>query len=152
MEKINVIVFDMNKVNLDDLNFYKEKYGIDYEALVSYDKSIVKNGWCKGSWTYLPKIQPLEHNCSNMIQYCRDLVESTAYSIIRNSTKQAQDLYDSCKRKEKKYEHILVESCCKDLNVDYDNVIISDEECNLSIIGKCVWLDGNCIFCEKKRF
>ena len=95
-------------------------------------------------------ITPLDEEIDIKTVLELDDMERATLQMFRNSRKQAEDMLDSCKRKERRYETLLMIEACNKMGINSDNVCIGGNGCCFSPIGKCAYLDGDtdcCIFC-----
>lgn len=137
MNKIKVKVFDAYSVSDSDEKFYYANIDIfDY-----HNQIIRKDGTIKG------KFKPLEHNLIEKIKYELDEIEKMTLKMLKDNTKQARNFYDSCKRKQHKFESMLIQS----MDIDKDIYDGDRWDCNLSPLGYCLYSDDEgepiCIFC-----
>lgn len=142
MNKIKVKVF--NAHNIENMEYYN-KLGIEDYDLFDYHNCIIKkNGTVKN------KFKPLEHDIIEKDKFELDDIEETALSMLVHSTRKAEDLYDSCKRKEQRYKSMLISKNFKEFN---ENKLFESthHQCNLSPLGYCVYKYNDneleCIFC-----
>lgn len=139
LKKTVVKVFDAYSVSDSDEKFYYANIDI-----FEYHNQIIrKDGTIKG------KFKPLKHNLIEKIKYELDEYEKLTFKMMKDTTKKAKDLYDSCKRKEDKYEKLLISKIC-----DNEDLYEGDKwECDFSPVGHCIYKydeGGNqyeCIFC-----
>lgn len=158
MNKKEVRVFDSYSVTSEDKKYYYN-LGLNDYNIMEYNNSILKkNGTIKptGSFTkHLKPIKPLDKNLVTKTKWELDSTEGETLSMLKNSVKKSKDLYDSCKRKYERYEHLLLGS------LPIDDKIFEGErhKCNLSPIGRCIYKEDSsgeyeCIFCgepEERR-
>lgn len=158
MNKKEVRVFDSYNVTSEDKKYYYN-LGLNDYNIMEYNNSILKkNGTIKptGSFTkHLKPIKPLDKNLVTKIKWELDPIEKETLSMLKSSVKKAKDLYDSCKRKYERYEHLLL------VSLPIDDKIFEGErhKCNLSPIGRCIYKEDSsgeyeCIFCgepEERR-
>ena len=112
-----------------------------------YHNCIVKkNGKIKDN------ITPLDEEVDIKTILELDDMENATLQMFKSSRKQAEDMLDSCKRKERRYENLLMIEACNKMGINSDDVCIGNDGCRFSPIGKCAYLDGDtdsCIFCEE---
>lgn len=150
MTQKEVKVFDLYSVTKEDKKYYEE-LGIPTYCLDEYHNQIVKkDGTVKPKYSskVLKNIKPLENNITTKVKWELDSTEGETLSMLKNSVKKSKDLYDSCKRKYERYEHLLVGS----LPIE-DKVFEGERhKCNLSPIGRCIYKEDasgeyECVFC-----
>lgn len=150
MTQKEVKVFDLYSVTKEDKKYYEE-LGIPTYCLNEYHNQIVKKDGTvklKYSSKVLKNIKPLENNITTKVKWELDSTEGETLSMLKNSIKKSKDLYDSCKRKYERYEHLLVGS----LPIE-DKVFEGERhKCNLSPIGRCIYKEDasgeyECVFC-----
>lgn len=152
MNKIKVKVFDAYEVEDKDKKYY-EDLGINTNGfdLFDYHNQIVnKNGFINLHTKYgkLKPIKPLEKHLVEKDKYELDELEKITMKMLKDNTKQAKDFYDSCKRKQNKFESLLIQS----LDIDKDLYGGDRWDCNLSPLGYCIYEEDECgesvcIFC-----
>lgn len=148
MNIIKVKVFDAYKA-LEHLEYYKELGISDYNLFEYHNQIINKKGLIKPETGFFKKLQPIKPLDEDLIKkdkYELDNDEKMTLKMLKDSTKQAKDLYDSCKRKQHKYENILLNKIDKDF---YDG---DRWDCSLSPLGYCLYSEDECgeprcIFC-----
>ena len=152
MNKIKVKVFDAYLVEDEDKKYYKD-LGIDINGfgLFDYHNQIVnKKGILRPHTRFgiLKPIKPLEKHLVEKDKYELDELERMALKMLKDNTKQAEDLYDSCKRKQDRFERMLIQS------IDVTKDLYNGEkwDCSLSPLGYCVYEEDECgeltcIFC-----
>lgn len=110
-----------------------------------YHNCIVKkNGKIKDN------ITPLDEELDEKNLWELDGDEKAVLQMLKSSTKQAKDLLDSCSRKQRRYEEILIQKVCDEMKIDVESLFMSNDKCDFSPIGKCVYECGcepTCIFC-----
>lgn len=70
--------------------------------------------------------------------------EKFGLNMFKNSTKQAEELYESALRKQKRYERLLLDKINK-------NAVFGNESCELSPFNKCCYVNDTCVFCGKNN-
>lgn len=143
MKTKKVKVFDAYSVSDSDEKFYYANVDIfDYHNQIVDKHGMVKSN----SQSKLKSIKPLPENLVEKDKYELDDVEQATLKMMKSTTKQAKDLYDSCKRKQSRYQSLLISQITGEYTV-YN----SDNNCSLSPLGHCIYkFDGNdytCIFC-----
>ena len=151
MNKIKVKVFDAYEVEDKDKKYY-EDLGINTNGfdLFDYHNQIVnKNGFINPHTKYgkLKPIKPLEKHLVEKDKYELNDLEKMTFKMLKDNTRQAKDFYDSCKRKQNKFESLLIQS----LDIDKDLYDGDRWDCNLSPLGYCLYEydEGEycCVFC-----
>lgn len=125
----------VNKVDVYDgkkVTYKKEKKS---DTTVKLTANIKTNG---------KMIEVAPNLVKQMDYYEFDSDEKFGLSMLKNSTKQAKDLYESALRKQNKYERLLLDKINKD-------AVFSDSPCELSPFNKCCYADEKCIFCGKEN-
>lgn len=154
MDIKKVKVFDAYEASFNNksLDYYKS-LGLSSSDLFDYHNQILgKNGLVKpcsrAKWRNLNPIKPLEEDLVEKDKYELDNLEKMTLKMLKDSTKQAKDLYDSCKRKQHKFEDMLIQ------NIDIDKDIYNGDkwDCNFSPLGYCLYSydesgEPCCIFC-----
>lgn len=143
MKTKKVKVFDAYSVSDSDEKFYYANVDIfDYHNQIVDKHGMVKSN----SQSKLKPIKPLPENLVEKDKYELDDVEQATLKMMKSTTKQAKDLYDSCKRKQSRYQSLLISQITGEYTV-YNG----DNNCSLSPLGHCIYkFDGNdytCIFC-----
>lgn len=149
MNKIKVKVFDAYEVSNEDESYYT---CMGVSDIFDYHNSIVNGkGMIKPnrdvSWKKLKPIKPMEKHLVEKDKYELDEIEKMTLKMLKDNTKQARNFYDSCKRKQHKFESMLIQS------IDTDKDIYDGDrwDCNLSPLGYCLYSDDEgeptCIFC-----
>ena len=149
VKKVEVKVFNANVTNEEEK--YYEGLGIQSYNLFEYHNQILrKDGTVKPKYSSraLQPMKPLPQNIETKYKYELDEDEKMAVSMLKSSTRKAEELFDSCKRKEIKYEHMLINK------IDFEGPTYDGEhwDCNLSPIGRCIYTTDSCgeyvcIFC-----
>ena len=152
MNKIKVKVFNAYLVEGKDKDYYKD-LGINTNGfgLFDYHNQIVnKNGMLKPRTKYgkLKPIKPLEKHLVEKDKYELSELEKITLKMLKDNTRQAKDFYDSCKRKQNKFESLLIQS----LDIDKDLYNGDRWDCNLSPLGYCIYEEDECgesvcVFC-----
>ena len=94
-----------------------------------YHNCIVKkNGKIKDN------ITPLDEEIDTKTILELDDMENATLQMFRSSRSQAENMFDSCKRKEKRYETLLVTEACDKLGISPDFIYFGDKSCKLSPI------------------
>lgn len=144
MKTRKVKVFDAYSVSNSDEKFYYANVDIfDYHNQIVDKHGMVKSN----SQSKLKPIKPLPENLVEKDKYELDDVEKMTLKMLKDNTKQARNFYDSCKRKQHKFESMLIQS------IDIDKDIYDGDrwDCNLSPLGYCLYSDDEgeptCIFC-----
>lgn len=144
MKTKKVKVFDAYSVSDSDEKFYYANIDIfDY-----HNQIVDKHGMVKSNSQSKSKpIKPLPEDLVEKDKYELDDAEQATLKMLKSTTKQAKDLYDSCKRKQSRYESLLLSQI-----TDEDGIYNGDRnDCSLSPLGHCIYkYDGNeysCIFC-----
>ena len=110
-----------------------------------YHNCIVKkNGKIKDN------ITPLDEEIVEQEIWELDDEERAVLQMLKSSVEQAKDIYDSALRKQRRYENILIQKVCDEMNIDVESLFMSNDKCDFSPIGKCVYECGcepTCIFC-----
>ena len=110
-----------------------------------YHNCIVKkNGKIKDN------ITPLDEEIVEQEIWELDDEEKAVLQMLKSSVEQAKDIYDSALRKQRRYENILIQKVCDEMNIDVESLFMSNDKCDFSPIGKCVYECGcepTCIFC-----
>lgn len=158
MNRKEVKVFDAYDIDEKDKQYYYDLGLNDYYLMEYHNCILRKNGTIKptGSFTkHLKPIKPLDKNLVTKTKWELDSTKGETLSMLKNSVKKSKDLYDSCKRKYERYEHLLLGS------LPIDDKIFEGErhKCNLSPIGRCIYKEDSsgeyeCIFCgepEERR-
>lgn len=149
MNKIKVKVFDAYEVSDEDEKNYTYMGVLD---IFDYHNSIVNSkGMIKlnrgSSLSKLKSIKPMEKHLVEKYKYELDDIESMTLKMLKDSTRQAENFYDGCKRKQHKFEQMLIQNIDKDKNI-YDG---ERWDCNLSPLGYCLYSyeggEPTCIFC-----
>lgn len=149
MNKIKVKVFDAYEVLGKDEKYYTSMGVLD---VFDYHNSIVNSkGMLKpnkdSSWKKLKPIKPMEKHLVEKYKYELDDMEKMVLKMLKDNTRQAKKFYDSCERKQSRFEHMLIQ------NIDIDKNIYDGDrwDCNLSPLGYCLYSDDEgeptCIFC-----
>ena len=154
MDIKKVKVFDAYSVEESkDEDYYKD-LGININGfgLFDYHNQIVnKDGFIKPHTKYgkLKPIKPLEKHLVKKDKYELNDLEKMTLKMLKNSTEQAKNLYDSCKRKQNKFEDLLIQR----INTNKEIYHGDKWDCNLSPLGYCLYEydecggDYICIFC-----
>lgn len=156
----------MNRKEVKVFNAYvevkNEKYyrdlGLSSTDLFDYHNQIVrKDGTVKpnsdAKWKKLKPMKPLPEDIETKFKYELDSDEKMTLSMLKSSTKNAKDLYNSCKRKESKYYDMLEHKFLDNYGNEFDQIFYGDKwDCHLSPFGYCLYhYDGGgeptCIFC-----
>ena len=149
MKKIKIKIFDAYSV--EDEEYYKS-LGINEDDLFEYhNQQINAKGLVNPKHHYknrLKPIKPLQHDIKEYIKYELEEDEKETLQMLKNTMNQAEQLYDSWKRKYHKYETTLIEKLDIDVNIyegDY-------WECKLSPVGRCLYTEdfygeSVCVFC-----
>lgn len=150
MKKRKVKVFDAYSVELAEDEKYYESIGVldifDYHNSIVNSKGMIKPNK-NASWKKLKPIKPMDKHLVEKDKYELDDLEKMTLKMLKDNTKQAKDFYDSCKRKQRKFECMLVQE------LDINEEIYDGErwDCNLSPLGYCLYSDedgeSTCIFC-----
>lgn len=110
-----------------------------------YHNCIVKkNGKIKDN------ITPLDEEIVEQEIWELDDEERAVLQMLKSSVEQAKDIYDSALRKQRRYENILIQKVCDEMKIDACDIFLSNDKCDLSPIGKCVYdcdCEPTCIFC-----
>lgn len=110
-----------------------------------YHNCIVKkNGKIKDN------ITPLDEEIDEKELWELDDDERAVLQMLKSSVEQAKDIYDSALRKQRRYENILINQLCNKIDIDVENLFISNDKCDFSPIGKCAYYcdcEPTCIFC-----
>ena len=106
MNKIKVKVFDAYEVSDEDEKNYTYMGVLD---IFDYHNSIVNSmGMIKpnkdSSLNKSKLIKPMEKHLVEKYKYELDDIESMTLKMLKDSTRQAENFYDSCKRKQHKFE------------------------------------------------
>lgn len=112
-----------------------------------YHNCIVKkNGKIKDN------ITPLDEEIVEQEIWELDDEERAVLQMLKSSVEQAKDIYDSALRKQRRYENILIQKVCDKMNINDGDWYKSNNRCDLSPIGKCIYTidcEPTCIFCGK---
>ena len=79
-----------------------------------------------------------------------DKMEKATLQMFRSSTKQAEKVFDSCKRKQQRYENFLMIKICEKMGINPEEICVGECHCKPSPIGKCAYQfaeSEGCIFC-----
>lgn len=110
-----------------------------------YHNCIVKkNGKIKDN------ITPLDEEIDEKELWELDDEERAVLQMLKSSVEQAKDIYDSALRKQRRYENILIQKVCDEMKIDVCDILLSNDKCDLSPIGKCAYhcdCEPTCIFC-----
>lgn len=110
-----------------------------------YHNCIVKkNGKIKDN------IIPLDEEIDEKELWELDDEEKAVLQMLKSSVEQAKDIYDSALRKQRRYENILIQKVCDEMKIDVCDILLSNDKCDLSPIGKCAYYcdcEPTCIFC-----
>lgn len=110
-----------------------------------YHNCIVKkNGKIKDN------ITPLDEELDEKELWELDDDERAVLQMLKSSVEQAKDIYDSAVRKQRRYENILINQLCNKIDINVENLFMSNDKCDFSPIGKCVYennCEPTCIFC-----
>ena len=146
MNKKEVKVFNAYAVE----NEYDNILGKNNVHLFEYhNRPINKDGFVEPSKEFknkLPKLKPLDKHIVVKDKYVLDDSEKLALSILKHNSKSMYQLYDSAKRKERKY----ITSLYEQLN---QNLFEGEKwDCYLSPFGYCLYTfdeydEPTCIFC-----
>lgn len=151
MEYKKVKVFDVYKMEPEDIEYYKTNFNINDYDRFDFHNQIVKNNKVYSKYSKNKSIIPLEQHLEEKTKYELSENERLVLKMFKDDVKKAKHFLDSAERKLSKYEHILVNSI-EDLH-DADLYQGDEWECELSPIGRCIYkLDeyGNeyeCVFC-----
>lgn len=150
MKKRKVKVFDAYSVELAEDEKYYESIGVldifDYHNSIVNSKGMMKPNK-NASWKKLKPIKPMDKHLVEKDKYELDDLEKMTLKMLKDNTKQAKDFYESCKRKQRKFECMLVQE------LDIDKGIYDGDrwDCDLSPLGYCLYSDEDgeptCVFC-----
>ena len=151
MDIKKVKVFDAYEAHHNHWKYYKDLGISDYNIFEYHNQIINKNGLIKpgSKMKGLVPIKPLEEDLVEKDKYELDELEKMTLKMLKDNTKQAKDFYDSCKRKQSKFEHMLIQR----INTDKEIYGGDHWDCNLSPFGHCLYTfdEGGgeycCIFC-----
>lgn len=149
METKIVQVFNANTLTEQDLQFYKEQTDLDIKLF--HNQQVNKQGYVKYNYNNsITKIKTLPQNIVDKEIIVLDDFEHATYTMFKHNTDKARDLYDSCKRKQDRFQNMLLQKLTK-----LNNLSIGTVDCDISPIGKCICnLDSDsngCIFCGRDR-
>ena len=145
MNIIKVKVFDVYKNN-DTEEYYKSWIG-DRNISDFHMAVINKDGFVKNDGI---KLFIRSDDISEIDKFVLDDAENGARQMLHSSTKKAKDVFDSCLRKEERFDELLLDKICKSINIGNVCLPKKDTCCNISPFGYCVCVpEGKCIFCKK---
>lgn len=137
MNKTKVKVFDAYIDFADEKDYYKNLGLSSYKLSKCHNAIINKKGLIKVEG--IQPFKPLNEDVVEKDKYELDSEEKETLSMLKDSTKKAFNLYDSCKRKEQKYIRLLISK------LDFDELYDGDDwKCNLSPIGRCLYIQDDC--------
>lgn len=147
METKIVQVFNANTLTEQDLQFYKEQTDLDIKLF--HNQQVNKQGYVK--YNLITKIKALPQNIVDKEITVLDDFEHATYTMFKHNTDKAKDLYNSCERKQDRFQKLLIHK----LTGIKNPFICRNTTCDVSILEKCVCdLDNDsninkCIFCGR---
>lgn len=152
MDIKKVKVFDAYEAHHKHFDYYKSLGLTDFSIFDYHNQIVNKNGMIKlrpeAKWRKLNPIKPLEEDLVEKDKYELDELEKMTLKMLKDNVKQAKDFYDSCKRKQSRFESMLIQRINTDKEI-YDG---DRWDCNLSPLGYCLYSydesgEPCCIFC-----